>query len=160
MIILPHARAKKKIKGLKFHAIIGCVQVTSWQWRGYLFEHLMSASSPHEPWPLHNGTILCICALVVCDSQWMTAASHSAFGISIKVVTALFSCYMAGATWNCCRLDASSMYTIQPCSSLQCHFIWSHIGRIRVCLALTCYLHFWQNDGDFSFYCRNTRMDG
>ena len=30
------------------------------------------------------------------------------------------------ATWNCCRLGASSVYTIQPCPSLQCHFIQSH----------------------------------
>ena len=28
------------------------------------------------------------------------------------VLTALFGCYMAGATWNCCRLGARSLYTI------------------------------------------------
>ena len=39
-----------------------------------------------------------------------------------------------------------SVYTIQPCTSLQCHFIQSHIGRVYVCLAVTCHLHFWQND--------------
>ena len=55
---------------------------------------------------------------------------------------------MAGATWNYCRLGASSVYTIQPCTSLQCHFIQSHIGRVYVCLAVTCHLHFWQNDLD------------
>ena len=32
-------------------------------------------------------------------------------------------CYMAGATLNCCHLSASSVYSIQPCTSLQCHFI-------------------------------------
>ena len=36
--------------------------------------------------------------------------------------------------------------TIQPCTSLQCHFIQSHIGRVHVYLAVTCHLHFWQND--------------
>ena len=30
------------------------------------------------------------------------------------VLIALFGCCMAGATWNCCRLGASSEYTIQP----------------------------------------------
>jgi len=40
-----------------------------------------------------------------------------------------------------------SMYTIQPCSSLR-HFMQSHIRRVQVCLAVTCYLHFWQNDRD------------
>ena len=40
----------------------------------------------------------------------------------------------------------SSVYTIQPCTRLQCHFIQSHIGRVYVCLAVNCHLHFWQND--------------
>ena len=48
--------------------------------------------------------------------------------------------YMAGATWNCCHLATISVYTIQPCTSLQWHFIQSHIGRVHV--------HFWQNDWD------------
>ena len=55
---------------------------------------------------------------------------------------------MAGATWNYCRLGASFVYTIQPCTSLQCHFIESHIRRVYVCLAVTCHLHCWQNDRD------------
>ena len=63
-------------------------------------------------------------------------------------VTALFGCSMAGATWNCCRLGTSSVYTIHTCTSLQCHFIRSHIGRVHVCLVVTSHLHFWQNDRD------------
>ena len=31
---------------------------------------------------------------------------------------------------------------------VQCHFIQSHICRVHVCLAVTCHLHFWQNDRD------------
>ena len=34
---------------------------------------------------------------------------------------------------------------MHPCTSLQFHFIRSHIGRVHVCLAVTCNLHFWQN---------------
>ena len=49
---------------------------------------------------------------------------------------------------KCCHLGASSVYTIQPCTSLQCHFIQSHIGRVYVCSAVTCHLYFWQNDWD------------
>ena len=58
--------------------------------------------------------------------------------------------YMVGAAWKCCHLAAGSIYTVQPCTSLQCHFIWSRIGRCRVnvCLAVTCHLHVWQNDRD------------
>ena len=55
---------------------------------------------------------------------------------------------MAGATRNCCRLGAYSVYIIKPCTSLQCHIIRSHILRMHVCLAVTCYLHYWQNGLD------------
>ena len=49
---------------------------------------------------------------------------------------------------KCCRFGADSVYTSQPCTRLQCHFIQSHIGRVCMCLAVTCHLHFWQNDQD------------
>ena len=35
------------------------------------------------------------------------------------VLTAFFGCCMADATWNCCRLGASSVYTIQPYTSFR-----------------------------------------
>ena len=57
-------------------------------------------------------------------------------------------CSMAGAKWNCCYLGPHSVYTIQPCTSLQCLFIQSQIGRVHVYQAVTCHLHFWQNDQD------------
>ena len=40
------------------------------------------------------------------------------------------------------------MYTIQPCTSLQCHFVHSHIRRVHARLAVTCHLHYWHNDRD------------
>ena len=43
---------------------------------------------------------------------------------------------------------AISVYTIHPYTNLQCHFIQSHTGRVYVCLAVTCHLHFWWNDRD------------
>ena len=49
---------------------------------------------------------------------------------------------------KCCRFGASSVYTIQPYTRLQCHFIQSHIDRVYACLAVTCHLHFWQKDRD------------
>ena len=68
--------------------------------------------------------------------------------IARGVLTALFGCSMAGATWNCCCLVANYVYTIQPCTSLQCYFKRSHIVRGHAYLAVTCHLHFWQNDRD------------
>ena len=53
---------------------------------------------------------------------------------------------MASAMWNCCCLGALSVYTVQPCISLQCHFIQSQICRVYVCLVWTCHMQFWQND--------------
>ena len=53
--------------------------------------------------------------------------------------------------WKCCRHGTGSGHTIQSCTSLQCHFIQSHICRVHVLLALTSPLHFWQNDWDLLF---------
>ena len=58
------------------------------------------------------------CVLVVCDSEAVTIALRRAFWIPTQVAAALISCYVAGATWNCCCLGASSVYTIRPCTSL------------------------------------------
>ena len=50
---------------------------------------------------------------------------------------------MVGATWKCCRLGASSVYTIQPCTvSLHAK---PHTSGARV---FNCNLHFRQNDRD------------
>ena len=51
-------------------------------------------------------------ALVMCDYQWVTVAFYGEFlnGHQSGVLTALFSCYMASATWNCCHLSAPYNY--------------------------------------------------
>ena len=44
---------------------------------------------------------------------------------------------------KCCRLGASFVYIIQPCTSLQCHH-WKPQPQPHVCLAaVTCHLHIW-----------------
>ena len=43
--------------------------------------------------------------------------------------------------------SARSVYTIQPCTMLR-HFTQIHIRWVHACLAVTCHLHFWQNDQD------------
>ena len=35
-----------------------------------------------------------------------------------------------------------------PYNQAPCHFMQSHICNVYVCLAVTCHLHFWQNDWD------------
>ena len=58
------------------------------------------------------------------------------------MVAELSSCYMADATGNCCRLGARSVYTIQPRTSLQCHYSKPHAQGVCV----------WQNYRDVLRY--------
>ena len=130
----------------------------------YLFEHLLSASSRDEPKTLYSDNytaILCVCTLVVYDSESVTNFTHHSSNIHRSEYTALFGCYMAGATWNCCRLGAYSVYTIQPCTTLQCHFIRTRIRRMHVCL-FSCNLPpaLWAEwAGSFTCYCGNTGVE-
>ena len=62
--------------------------------------------------------------------------------------------------WHCCCLSTCSVYTIQPCTRLQCHFIQSHTGRVYVCLAVTSHLHFGQNDPDLLVLCATAVTQG
>ena len=65
------------------------------------------------------------CAHVTPDSEWVIVSFYSTFNFHCSgVLTTLFGCCMAGTTWNCCHLY--SLYTIQSCTSLQCHFIETH----------------------------------
>ena len=117
-----------------------------------------------------SGEIICwsllytstgYCAPKTCDSQWLKLFIVFLNVHQSDVLTTLFGCYMAGAMWSYCCLSAHSVYTIQPCTSLQCHFIPSHLHRVHVCLAVTCHLHFWHNDRDFFMcYCSDTRWNG
>ena len=99
-----------------------------------LFIHMNTCWAPHLEMPVpHNGNchaILCVCTLVVCHSKWVTVALHRALWISTEVVTKM-------PEQNCCHPGTSSVYTIQPYTSSQCHFIWSHIYRMHVCLPAT-----------------------
>ena len=81
------------------------------------------------------------CSHVARHYEWVTVSFYSALKKNIHcnfVQTALFACYMASVVQNCCRLGTCSVYTIQPCTSLQSHFIQSHIHKV----------HVWQNDQD------------
>ena len=98
---------------------------------------------------------------VAWDSGWATILLLCVFLISMKlgsgvlIVIALFGCCMAGATWNCCCLGASSVYTIQPYTSLQYRFIQSHICRVYICV-FNCNLQpalLAEWPGSFTCYC-------
>ena len=98
--------------------------------RGLMIAYIALFSAPWAG-SLHSHVIL---------HEWLTY--YSAFKKQITEVVYL-SAGMAGATWNCWHLGASLVYTIQPC-----HFMQSQLHKVCVCLAVTCHLHFWQNDQD------------
>ena len=52
---------------------------------------------------------------------------------------------MAGATWNCCLLGASCVHHTTMHHDTTCEATYVRCVRI---LAVTCHLHFWQNDQD------------
>ena len=94
--------------------------------------------------------LLTHCALVAFASKWATVTFYRAFWISTEVVY-LRRCLVV--TWLVSRETAAVwphfVYTMQPWTMSR-HFMQSHIRRLYACLAVTCYLHFWQNDRDLS----------
>ena len=105
-------------------------------------------------WSSLHSTILCSQADSLCSCHmwfWMSGCSFLSHFLNIhrsSVPTVLFGCYMASVTRNCWYFGAYPVYTIHPCTSLQHHFMQSHIHRVRICLAVTSHLHFWQTDWD------------
>ena len=48
--------------------------------------------------------------------------------------------------WCHKKLLPSRCILCTPYIHAPCHFMQSHISKVYVCLAVTCHLHFWQND--------------
>ena len=50
--------------------------------------------------------------------------------------------------WCHMKLLPSRRVLCAPYNLAPCHFMQSHIRKVHACLAVTCHLHFWQNDLD------------
>ena len=48
--------------------------------------------------------------------------------------------------WCHMKLLPSQRVLCTPYNHAPCHFMQSHIRKVYACLAVTCHLHFWQND--------------
>ena len=48
--------------------------------------------------------------------------------------------------WCHMKLLSSRRVLCTPYNHAPCHFMQSHIRKVYACLAVTCHLHFWQND--------------
>ena len=51
----------------------------------------------------------------------------------------------------------SAQVLCTPYNHAPCHFMQSHIRKVYACLAVTCQLHFWQNDRDLLLATAVTR---
>ena len=64
---------------------------------------------------------MCVCVCVLTALAWLVP--HETAAVSAQVLC--------------------TPYNHDPC-----HFMQSHIRKVYACLAVTCHLHFWQNDRD------------
>ena len=88
------------------------------------------------------------------DSKWVAVAFYSMQWISTELVH-IQRCLVV--TWLVpLVISACSVYTVQSCT-MSCHFMQSQIRRVYVWLAVTCHLHFWQNDLDLLWATAITR---
>ena len=80
---------------------------------------------------------------LICGSTWVTSFIERSLNIHWSgVLTAL--------AWLVPHKTAavSAQVPCTPYNHAPCHFMQSHIRKVYVCLAVTCHLHFWQNDRD------------
>ena len=87
------------------------------------------------------GATLCSQAGSLCSCHmwfWMS-------GLVSTEVVYLRCCLVVAWLVPC---ETAAVLAHAPCTSLQCHFIWSHRHRSRVQIAVTCHLPFWPNDQD------------
>ena len=118
------------------------------QWPPVLCWHLMIAYTVNIMLLLitFTSTVLCSWALtgLACHSTWVTSFLQH-FYIYIHR-----SGFLTALTWlvphETAAVSAHSVFTIQQCTmSLHAK---PHICKVHACLAVTCHLHFWQNDQD------------
>ena len=81
--------------------------------------------------------------VLACGSAWVTSFIARFLNIHRSgVLTAL--------AWLVPHETAaiSAQVLCMPYNHAPCHFMQSHIRKVYACLAVTCHLHFWQNDRD------------
>ena len=80
---------------------------------------------------------------LACGSAWVTSFIERFLNIHRSgVLTAL--------AWLVPHQTAAVSVQVlcTPYNHAPCHFMQSHIRKVYACLAVTCHLHFWQNDRD------------
>ena len=86
---------------------------------------------------------------IACDSTWVNSFFIARF-LNIHrsgVLTALV--WLVPHETETAAVSAQVLCTPYN-NHAPCHFMQSHIRKEHACLAVTCHLHFWQNDRDLS----------
>ena len=87
---------------------------------------------------------------LTCGSTWVT--SFIALFCCCFVLNIHRSGVLTALTWLVPHESAavSAQVLCTPYNHAPYHFMQSHIRKVYACLAVTCHLHFWQNDRDLS----------
>ena len=81
--------------------------------------------------------------VLVCGSTWVTSFIARSLNIHQSGVLTVLAWLVPHKT---AAISAQVLCT--PYNHAPCHFMQSHIRKVYACLAVTCHLHFWQNDRD------------
>ena len=84
---------------------------------------------------------------LACGSTWVTSFIER-FCFVFVFLNIHRSGVLTALAWlvphETAAVSAQVLYT--PYNHVPCHFMQSHIRKVYACLAVTCHLHFWQND--------------
>ena len=85
---------------------------------------------------------------LACGSTWVT--SFIAGFLLLLFLNIHRSGVLTALAWLVPHETAavSAQVLCTPYNHVPCHFMQSHIRKVYACLAVTCHLHFWQNDRD------------
>ena len=95
----------------------------------------------------------CLYSTILC-SQADSLHSHVTTRVTSFFVYRTFLIHQSGVltalAWLVPHETAaiSAQVLCTPYNHAPCHFMQSHIHKVYACLAVTCHLHFWQNDRD------------
>ena len=79
---------------------------------------------------------------LACDSTSVTSFLQRIYSHRSRVLTTLAWLVPHGTA------AVSAQVLCTPYNHAPCHFMQSRIRKVYACLAVTCHLHFWQNDRD------------
>ena len=89
------------------------------------------------------STLLSRLTALACGSAWVTS-------FIVRFLNIHQSGVLTALAWLVPHETAavSAQVLCTPYNHAPCHFMQSHIRKVYACLAVTCHLHFWQNDRD------------